>query len=154
MIQILNNTLSYNYVVLLICISFSILLGLIIFGLSYFLAVPYLDLETAILDVLKILFILVSAFACVLNLFEWEEDFFFFKSYWLGDICLLISWIPVESLSFIYEKLFIEKLILILLAYFSIKSDWLAFRMLLKAPVFNEAAVLDEYFFFYDESSY
>lgn len=43
--QYYHNLLSNQYLIILICISFSIFLGLIIFGLSYILAVQNPDSE-------------------------------------------------------------------------------------------------------------
>ena len=45
MTTLINNILSTQYLILLICICFSILLGLIIFGLSYLIGVQNPDAE-------------------------------------------------------------------------------------------------------------
>ena len=79
MIQILNNTLSYNYVVLLICISFSILLGLIIFGLSYFLAVQNPDSEK------------MSAYECGFEPFEDARNKFDVRFYIVAILFIIFD---------------------------------------------------------------
>ena len=79
MIQILNNTLSYNYVVLLICISFSILLGLIIFGLSYFLAVQNPDAEK------------MSAYECGFEPFEDARNKFDVRFYIVAILFIIFD---------------------------------------------------------------
>lgn len=43
--QYLNNLYSNQYLIIFICIIFSLLMGLIIFGLSYFIAVQNPDSE-------------------------------------------------------------------------------------------------------------
>lgn len=79
MVQILNNTLSYNYVVLLICISFSILLGLIIFGLSYFLAVQNPDAEK------------MSAYECGFEPFEDARNKFDVRFYIVAILFIIFD---------------------------------------------------------------
>lgn len=79
MTQILNNTLSYNYVVLLICISFSILLGLIIFGLSYFLAVQNPDAEK------------MSAYECGFEPFEDARNKFDVRFYIVAILFIIFD---------------------------------------------------------------
>ena len=79
MIQILNNTLSYNYIVLLICISFSLLLGLIIFGLSYFLAVQNPDSEK------------MSAYECGFEPFEDARNKFDVRFYIVAILFIIFD---------------------------------------------------------------
>ena len=79
MIQILNNTLSYNYIVLLICISFSLLLGLIIFGLSYFLAVQNPDAEK------------MSAYECGFEPFEDARNKFDVRFYIVAILFIIFD---------------------------------------------------------------
>ena len=79
MTKILNNTLSYNYVVLLICISFSILLGLIIFGLSYFLAVQNPDSEK------------MSAYECGFEPFEDARNKFDVRFYIVAILFIIFD---------------------------------------------------------------
>ena len=79
MIQILNNTLSYNYIVLLICISFSLLLWLIIFGLSYFLAVQNPDSEK------------MSAYECGFEPFEDARNKFDVRFYIVAILFIIFD---------------------------------------------------------------
>ena len=79
MVQILNNTLSYNYVVLLICISFSLFLGLIIFTLSYFIAVQNPDTEK------------MSAYECGFEPFEDARNKFDVRFYIVAILFIIFD---------------------------------------------------------------
>ena len=94
MIQILNNTLSYNYIVLLICISFSLLLGLIIFGLSYFLAVQNPDAEK------------MSAYECGFEPFEDARNKFDVRFY-IVAILFIIFLNGLENFYLFYQNFFL-----------------------------------------------
>ncbi len=79
MIQLLNNILSSNYIILLICISFSIILGLIIFGLSYFVAVQNPDSEK------------MSAYECGFEPFEDARNKFDVRFYIVAILFIIFD---------------------------------------------------------------
>jgi len=79
MIQLLNNILSSNYIILLICISFSIILGLIIFGLSYFIAVQNPDSEK------------MSAYECGFEPFEDARNKFDVRFYIVAILFIIFD---------------------------------------------------------------
>jgi NADH-quinone oxidoreductase subunit A len=79
MISILHNIFSFNYSVLFICISFSIILGLIIFGLSYFIAVQNPDSEK------------MSAYECGFEPFEDARNKFDVRFYIVAILFIIFD---------------------------------------------------------------
>lgn len=79
MISILHNIFSFNYFVLFICISFSIILGLIIFGLSYFIAVQNPDSEK------------MSAYECGFEPFEDARNKFDVRFYIVAILFIIFD---------------------------------------------------------------
>lgn len=79
MISILHNIFSFNYLVLFICISFSIILGLIIFGLSYFIAVQNPDSEK------------MSAYECGFEPFEDARNKFDVRFYIVAILFIIFD---------------------------------------------------------------
>jgi NADH-quinone oxidoreductase subunit A len=79
MILFLNNILSINYQILLICISFSLILGLIIFGLSYFIAVQNPDSEK------------MSAYECGFEPFEDARNKFDVRFYIVAILFIIFD---------------------------------------------------------------
>lgn len=77
--QLLNNILSHNYGILLICFSFSIVLGLIIFGLSFFLAVQNPDAEK------------MSAYECGFEPFEDARNKFDVRFYIVAILFIIFD---------------------------------------------------------------
>jgi NADH-quinone oxidoreductase subunit A len=79
MTSLLNNILSSNYIILLICISFSLILGLIIFGLSYFIAVQTPDSEK------------MSAYECGFEPFEDARNKFDVRFYIVAILFIIFD---------------------------------------------------------------
>ena len=79
MTTILNNILSSNYIILLVCICFSLILGLIIFGLSYFIAVQNPDSEK------------LSAYECGFEPFEDARNKFDVRFYIVAILFIIFD---------------------------------------------------------------
>ena len=79
MTLLLNNILSYNYIILLVCISFSLFLGLIIFALSYFIAVQNPDTEK------------MSAYECGFEPFEDARNKFDVRFYIVAILFIIFD---------------------------------------------------------------
>jgi NADH-quinone oxidoreductase subunit A len=79
MSAIINNIFSTNYNILLICILFSICLGLIIFGLSYFLAIQNPDSEK------------MSAYECGFEPFEDARNKFDVRFYIVAILFIIFD---------------------------------------------------------------
>ena len=79
MAPLLNNILSSNYIILLICISFSLILALIIFGLSYFIAVQNPDSEK------------MSAYECGFEPFEDARNKFDVRFYIVAILFIIFD---------------------------------------------------------------
>ena len=115
--QYLNNLLSNQYLTVLICISFSLALALIIFGLSYFLGVqnpdaekisayecgfePFEDARNKFdvrFYIVAILFIIFDVE--VIYLFPWSVSLYItsFESFWIVTLFLIIL-----IIGFLYE---------------------------------------------------
>ena len=115
--QYYHNLLSNQYLIILICISFSIFLGLIIFGLSYILAVqnpdsekisayecgfePFEDARNKFdvrFYIVAILFIIFDVE--VIYLFPWSISLYVigFQGFWLMILFLIIL-----TIGFLYE---------------------------------------------------
>ena len=74
-----NNILSEQYVVILICLLFSSLLGLIIFGLSYFIAIQTPDSEK------------ISAYECGFEPFEDARNKFDVRFYIVAILIIIFD---------------------------------------------------------------
>jgi NADH-quinone oxidoreductase subunit A len=115
--QYLNNLLTNQYLTILICLLFSIILGLIIFGLSYFLAVqnpdsekisayecgfePFEDARNKFdvrFYIVAILFIIFDVE--VIYLFPWSVSLYVtsFESFWM-----VILFLTILIVGFLYE---------------------------------------------------
>jgi NADH-quinone oxidoreductase subunit A len=115
--QYLNNLLTNQYLTILICLLFSIILGLIIFGLSYFLAVqnpdsekisayecgfePFEDARNKFdvrFYIVAILFIIFDVE--VIYLFPWSVSLYItsFESFWM-----VILFLTILIVGFLYE---------------------------------------------------
>lgn len=115
--QYYNNLLSNQYIIIFICLSFSLILGLIIFGLSYTLAVqnpdsekisayecgfePFEDARNKFdvrFYIVAILFIIFDVE--VIYLFPWSISLYVigFQGFWIMIIFLLIL-----TIGFLYE---------------------------------------------------
>ncbi len=79
MTLLLNNILSHNYIILLVCISFSLFLGLIIFALSYFIAVQNPDTEK------------MSAYECGFEPFEDARNKFDVRFYIVAILFIIFD---------------------------------------------------------------
>lgn len=77
--QYLNNLLTNQYLTILICLLFSIVLGLIIFGLSYFLAVQNPDSEK------------ISAYECGFEPFEDARNKFDVRFYIVAILFIIFD---------------------------------------------------------------
>jgi len=77
--QYYHNLLSNQYLIILICISFSIFLGLIIFGLSYILAVQNPDSEK------------ISAYECGFEPFEDARNKFDVRFYIVAILFIIFD---------------------------------------------------------------
>ena len=77
--SLLNNILSSNYIILLVCISFSLVLALIIFGLSYFIAVQNPDSEK------------MSAYECGFEPFEDARNKFDVRFYIVAILFIIFD---------------------------------------------------------------
>jgi NADH-quinone oxidoreductase subunit A len=77
--QYLNNLLTNQYLTILICLLFSIILGLIIFGLSYFLAVQNPDSEK------------ISAYECGFEPFEDARNKFDVRFYIVAILFIIFD---------------------------------------------------------------
>jgi NADH-quinone oxidoreductase subunit A len=77
--QYLNNLLTNQYLTILICLVFSIVLGLIIFGLSYFLAVQNPDSEK------------ISAYECGFEPFEDARNKFDVRFYIVAILFIIFD---------------------------------------------------------------
>jgi NADH-quinone oxidoreductase subunit A len=77
--SLLNNIISSNYIILLICISFSLILGFIIFGLSYFIAVQNPDSEK------------MSAYECGFEPFEDARNKFDVRFYIVAILFIIFD---------------------------------------------------------------
>jgi len=76
---LLNNIQTSNYFILLICISFSIILGLIIFGLSYLIAIQNPDSEK------------LSAYECGFEPFEDARNKFDVRFYIVAILFIIFD---------------------------------------------------------------
>ena len=79
MTTLLNNIFFSEYIVLLICVTVSILLGLIIYGLSYFIAVQNPDAEK------------MSAYECGFEPFEDARNKFDVKFYIVAILFIIFD---------------------------------------------------------------
>lgn len=79
MTLIINNLLTKNYIILLTCISFSILLGLIILSLSYIIAVQNPDAEK------------MSAYECGFEPFEDARNKFDIRFYIVAILFIIFD---------------------------------------------------------------
>ena len=79
MTLLLNNILSHNYIILLVCISFSLFLGLLIFALSYFIAVQNPDTEK------------MSAYECGFEPFEDARNKFDVRFYIVAILFIIFD---------------------------------------------------------------
>lgn len=77
--SLLNNIISSNYIILLTCISFSLILGFIIFGLSYFIAVQNPDSEK------------MSAYECGFEPFEDARNKFDVRFYIVAILFIIFD---------------------------------------------------------------
>jgi len=77
--QYYNNLLSDQYIIIFICLSFSLILGLIIFGLSYFIAVQNPDSEK------------ISAYECGFEPFEDARNKFDVRFYIVAILFIIFD---------------------------------------------------------------
>jgi NADH-quinone oxidoreductase subunit A len=77
--QYYNNLLSNQYIIIFICLSFSLILGLIIFGLSYTLAVQNPDSEK------------ISAYECGFEPFEDARNKFDVRFYIVAILFIIFD---------------------------------------------------------------
>ena len=79
MIFVICNILSYNYIVILTCIGFSLILGFIIFSLSYFISVQNPDSEK------------MSAYECGFEPFEDARNKFDVRFYIVAILFIIFD---------------------------------------------------------------
>jgi NADH-quinone oxidoreductase subunit A len=79
MIFFLNKILAYNYIILIICILFSLFLGLIIFSLSYLIAIQNPDTEK------------MSAYECGFEPFEDARNKFDVRFYVVAILFIIFD---------------------------------------------------------------
>ncbi len=79
MIFFLNKILAYNYIILIICILFSLFLGLIIFSLSYLIAIQNPDTEK------------MSAYECGFEPFEDARNKFDVRFYIVAILFIIFD---------------------------------------------------------------
>jgi NADH-quinone oxidoreductase subunit A len=79
MVFLLNKILAYNYIILIICILFSLFLGLIIFSLSYLIAIQNPDTEK------------MSAYECGFEPFEDARNKFDVRFYVVAILFIIFD---------------------------------------------------------------
>jgi NADH-quinone oxidoreductase subunit A len=79
MVFFLNKILAYNYIILIICILFSLVLGFIIFSLSYLIAIQNPDTEK------------MSAYECGFEPFEDARNKFDVRFYVVAILFIIFD---------------------------------------------------------------